>query len=57
MSERTITESEIRRVIARLRAVGFDEHYVCGDRAFGRTVYLTALLDVENALIGGEDNV
>lgn len=56
MNERTITESEIRRVIARLRAVGFDEHYVCGDRAFGQTAYLTALLDVENALIGGEND-
>lgn len=56
MDERTITESEIRRVIARLRTVGFDEHYVCGDRAFGHTAYLTALLDVETSLLGGQKN-
>ena len=55
MNERTITESEIRRTISELRATGLS--WRGNVTAQERAAYLTALLDVENALLGGEDNV
>ena len=40
-----ISPSKLRRVIAGLRAVGFN-----GNTAEARTAYLTALMDVESAV-------
>lgn len=53
MNERTLTESEIRRVISELRATGLSWRDAT---ARERAAYMTALLDVESALIGGKND-
>ena len=50
---RTITAAEIRRAIAELRNGEYDRP---GGGYQWRTAYLTALLDVETKLLGGDDN-
>ena len=54
MNEKPITAIEIRRVISELRATGLS--WRGNVTAQERAAYLTALLDVEVALIGGKDN-
>ena len=53
MNERTITVNEIRRVISELRATGLS--WRGNVTAQERAAYLTALLDVEIALLGGKN--
>ena len=53
MDEKTLTVSEIRRAIAELRNGEYDRP---GGGYQYRTAYLTALLDVEAKLLGGDDN-
>lgn len=53
MDEKTLTAAEIRRAIAELRNGEYDRP---GGGYQYRTAYLTALLDVETKLLGGQND-